>query len=338
MSESTEINIKKLIVHILDNSLDIPVLSEDEHPKDDDITDFVQKHIIRLFNDGALKPAFFNNDNRIKSICESLRQSYDGFIDYTKDMSSLLFQILKTQPDIPSGDMMFSIFDYEKARYLGIFKLNYKASYIHFVNQFEDKTVNSIIKQKTSLPNEKQKIDECILINLDTLNIQLMEKKYEIDGEKRFYLSELFLHCESKKSEKEKIKILKKTTQDFIKTYYEDDFEKMGTMKKAVSESLKADEVVDVERVADNLFKTNPELKNEYVKSVEEKGLEEKAFQVSEKNEKRNFRKQKLVTDTGIEINLPVELFNDSEKVEFINNPDGTISIMLKNIGSVKDK
>lgn len=338
MADGNEISIKKLIVHILDNTLDIPVLSEDEHPRDDDIDYFIQKHITRVFADGSLKPAEFGHDNKIKTICQNLTASYEDFVEYTKEMSTVLFQIMKSQPDIPSGDVIFSIFTYENSKYLGIFKLNYKTSYIHYVQQLEEKSINSIIKQRTSLPNENQKIDECILIDLESLEIKLAEKKYEIDGEKKFYISDMFLQCKSQKSEKEKIQILKKTTQDFVKAFYEDDFEKMGTMKKAVSESLKSKEAIDVEEVANKVFKKNPELKKEYILSIEEKGLNEKEFKINEKNEKRNFRKQKLVTDTGIEINLPVELFNDREKVEFINNTDGTISIVLKNIGSVKDK
>ena len=46
----------------------------------------------------------------------------------------------------------------------------------------------------------------------------------------------------------------------------------------------------------------------------------------------------KFITDEGIEINIPYEMLSNREKVEFITNPDGTISIMLKNIDNITDK
>ncbi|WP_405352536.1 hypothetical protein [Ruminococcus sp.] len=46
-------------------------------------------------------------------------------------------------------------------------------------------------------------------------------------------------------------------------------------------------------------------------------------------------KSQKIKTDTGIEITVPVEYFEDDRYIEFINNNDGTISIALKNIGKL---
>lgn len=335
--EEQQLEIQKMIVHILDNNLEIPVLSEVEHPLEDDIKEFLEKHILRVFNDGSLRPARFNEGpNRVKDICISY--NLHTFIDDSKELSEILFDLIKINPDIPPADIMFSIFIYEGRNYLGIFKLNYRNSYIHNVDQIDDKVVNSIVKQRTSLPNENQKVDECVLIDLTTLDINLLEKEYEINGEKMYYLSRLFLKCSSKKSEKEKVKILTKTTKKFLENNFEGDYEKVGEAKKAVAESLKTKDEVDLDEVASNIFKNNIEMKKEYIDTMEKEGLEEKNFKVREQIQRRNFKKQKIVTDTGIEINVPIELFDDKDKIEFINNVDGTISIVLKQIGNVKNK
>lgn len=335
--EEKQLEIQKIIVHILDNNLEIPVLSEGEHPLEDDIKEFLEKHIVRILNDGSLRPARFNEGhNRVKDICISY--NLNTFIEDTKELSEILFDLIKINPDIPPADILFSIFIYEGKNYLGIFKLNYRTSYIHNIDQIDEKTVNSIVKQKTSLPNSNQKVDECVLIDLSNLDINLVEKEYEINGEKMYYLSRLFLKCGSKSSEKEKVKILTKTTKAFLETNFQGDYEKVGEAKKAVAESLKTKEEIDIEDVANSMFKNNTEMKKEYIDTMEKEGLEEKSFKVNEKIQKRNFRKQKIVTDTGIEINVPIEFFNDKERIEFINNPDGTVSIVLKQIGNIKNK
>ena len=46
----------------------------------------------------------------------------------------------------------------------------------------------------------------------------------------------------------------------------------------------------------------------------------------------------KIRTDTGIEISFPAEMLKDTEYVQFVNEPNGLISIELKNIGSIENK
>ena len=46
----------------------------------------------------------------------------------------------------------------------------------------------------------------------------------------------------------------------------------------------------------------------------------------------RKYQKQHLFTDTGIEIKIPMDQYKDSKNVEFITNPDGTVSLLIKNI------
>ena len=49
-------------------------------------------------------------------------------------------------------------------------------------------------------------------------------------------------------------------------------------------------------------------------------------------------KNHKIKTDTGIEITFPTEYFENHDFIEFINNPNGTISIEVKNIGRILNK
>ena len=77
----------------------------------------------------------------------------------------------------------------------------------------------------------------------------------------------------------------------------------------------------------------------EAIKEFGKKKIEEKERPKDLKIEKtsavRASKSQKIKTDTGIEITVPVEYFEDDRYIEFINNNDGTISIALKNIGKL---
>ena len=52
----------------------------------------------------------------------------------------------------------------------------------------------------------------------------------------------------------------------------------------------------------------------------------------------KKFEKQYLKTDTGIEINIPMEQYQDANQVEFLTNPDGTISVLIKNINKISTR
>ncbi len=52
----------------------------------------------------------------------------------------------------------------------------------------------------------------------------------------------------------------------------------------------------------------------------------------------KKFQTQKLTTEEGIEITIPMEAYGNPEKVEFITNGDGTISVLIKNIGHLQSK
>ena len=46
-------------------------------------------------------------------------------------------------------------------------------------------------------------------------------------------------------------------------------------------------------------------------------------------------KNHRIKTDTGIEIAFPADYFKNTDYIEIINNPDGTLSIALKNIGKI---
>ena len=52
----------------------------------------------------------------------------------------------------------------------------------------------------------------------------------------------------------------------------------------------------------------------------------------------KRYEKQCLSTDTGVEIKIPMEQYRSGDSIEFITNEDGSISILIKNIGHITSK
>lgn len=340
MLDINDINIKKIIVHILDSESQIPVYSNFEHPLDDDIKNFTKKHILKILSDNSIKTSYFKDEsNDVKLICEELNRDENQFVKSSIDISEKLFNIMIKYPDIPPCDLIVVLFNVNNIDFLGVLKFNYKSSYIHFVSSNEEGNINKIIRQKTTLPNENQKVDECSLIDLNSLDIKILEKQYMLDGENDFYFTKKFIECVSEKSDKEKIKSLNDATYKFNKKYFENDFITSSNLNNSIRECLEENESIDINEIADKTFSKSSEMKKLYIEHLKENGIQEKEITLENKEfGEKIYSKQKIKTKDGIEIKLPREYYNDKNKLEFLNNPDGTISILIKNIGGIIDK
>ena len=336
---NNEIKIKKAVLHILDNNSRLPILSNGELEINDGLTEYFEKHIDKIIDDSNIKKAkFVGEENGVFSLGKLLNDNESDFLSITSELTIKLFDLMQKHVDIPSADLICCLFEENGQRHLGILKLNYKAGFTHWVNNSDEGNINTIVRHQTLLPLEGQKIDECVLINLMDYSIRVIEKQYEINGEKEFYLTKYYLQCSCELSDSAKLKILDKVTKDINKKYFDEDFEKAIKLKKAVSESLEETAAIQIEQIIEKVYDKNSDITNDYVEEIEKAGLSQKEITLSDKSIEKKFRVQKIKTDTGIEINFPLEYADKQDKIEFINNPDGTISIIIKNIGKIVNR
>jgi hypothetical protein len=331
-----EINISNMIVHILDTNLSVPVISTDEMESNYEIKDFFANHIVKTLNDDSIKNCEFNTDyNMVYTYVKEFASAENKFIDMSINIANQLFSIMSSNLDIPSADLAIINFSCRNNRYLALLKLNYTNSFIHYTEVENESNINNIIRYRTTLPNMGQKINEAVIIDLSNLDLKVLEKKYEIDGNKEYYLSMHLLRCKTTLSSKEQYNIVKKATDSISKKYFDEDVEKKMELKQELYNNIEETGEINLNKFADDVFKNNIEVKKEFIENLEKKGLEEPVVTLSEKTITRSFEKQRIKTDNGIELKIPMELYNDPNNIEFVTNPDGKISILIKNVNKI---
>lgn len=334
-----DITIKRAVLHVLDSNSGMPVISRGELEITAELAEYLANHIDKLLEDSNLKNAVFAGDeNNILNLCKLLNDNEEDFLLITADMAVKLFKIMQEQIDIPSADLVCCLAEINGTRHIGIMKLNYKAGFTHWVNNEEEGSVNTIIRHRTLLPQEGQKLEECALVSLHDFSIKLLEKQYEINGVKEFYLAKYFLKCSCELSDNAKLKILDKVSKSINKKYFDEDFEKAIKVKKAVSESFEETSSIQVDRIADKVFDKNLDIRHEYVEEIAKAGLPEKEITIPDRLIEKKFKTHRIKTDTGIEIDFPLEYAGNNDRIEFVNNSDGTISIIIKNIGRITNR
>lgn len=335
--ETLDIKIRESVIHILDSYLPVPVLSDSVLDHGSDINDFLRSHINKILAGDDAKDCVFQKDQSdVYAILEQMHP--DAFIEVSKELAIRLFEIMNANPEIPPADLMVVLFEVEGEKGLALLKMNYKTSYTHTTLQSETGNNNDIIIQKAILPSENQKLSEAVVINLEDYNMKLIEKKYEVNGEKMNYFSSLYLNCTTELSPKAKINVVAKAAQDVYNKFYENSFDKQMEAKSIINRQLEEEGGLEISTISEEIFKEQAELKEEFQEKIEKYNIND--VKVVPKNEQtaKKYAKQHITTDTGIEIKIPMEQYNKTNSVEFITNEDGSISVLIKNIGKITSK
>lgn len=331
-----EINIRHMVVHILDNQLTVPILSMDEVPSGMDIKDFFASHILKTVNDDALKTCYFGDDsNMFMQHLLDYKEERHGFVDFSKEIATQLFNIMSVHTLIPPCDLAVIEFNLMTKPHIALLKLDYQSTYTHFTDFESKQNVNTIMEYKTTLPGPRQKVSEAVIIRLEDFEVRVLEKKHELDGQLDYYISKHYLKCATKLSSKDQMKIVKQTTDHVAKKFFEDNPEKQAVIKQNLYEALEESGKIDLEKFATETFSKETEVKELFMDKLEKKGLDAPVVQLEERTITRSFEKQRVKTDNGIEIKIPMALYNDPETMEFVTGPDGKIRIILKNIGKI---
>ncbi|WP_326910222.1 nucleoid-associated protein [Sedimentibacter sp. MB31-C6] len=330
------VSISRAILHILDTSLGVPVLSENLMSLGEDMREYIEKHILKCYNDADLKKTKFINEDGF--FYKNIKEYIDKFEfkKFTKEISEFFYKLISENPDIKTCDLLFVQANVYNKDYMIIMKLNYKKGYIHYTKE-EEGAKNIIIEQPCSLPSATQKIDEVIFVDLNNFEVFVKEKKCQVYNEPCYYISKYLLGCKEEKSDKEKVKIITDTTDKIIKEYYDDDMIMKSQVKNIIRENVEESLNINLDQISEQVFK-DQNIKKTYNEEIRTKGIKEPEVKVNFNYANKIKTKQKIITDEGIEINIPYEMISDTDKVEFITNTNGTISIVLKNIDSIIDK
>jgi len=334
-----DIRIRRVIVHILDSTVGMPVLSDAEIEFGSELADFLREHIYKIISGDDCKPCKFQED--ISDVYKMLVQyQEDFFVDVSKDLANYLYQIMNSNIDIPAADLMVVRFDANGEQYLAILKMNYKEFYTHKTKSLDEANQNQIIKHKSILPSGSQRLTEAAIVKLSDLSVYAIEKKYDVDGEKTNYFTFLFLKSESKLSHKSKLNIVSKAIESVQTDHYHEDvlFDANMKAKNIIHEELEENGGFSVQHIAERVFSEEPEMKQAFEEKMEKYDIVREEIKPHNEKTVRKYETQVLKTDSGIEIKIPMKEYNDPSSVEFITEENGKVSVLIKNIGTITAK
>ncbi|WP_082603105.1 nucleoid-associated protein [Secundilactobacillus odoratitofui] len=318
--------IVEAVVHVMDkDSGNVVVSHKAVDPSDVVMEEYLQKAIEKL-----MKTEYTEANLADCRVVANLVNHPADFVANSAQISLDFFDAIKGATKINGGDLLFfRAQNDDLVDMTGMIKLDYNAKYLHSIEYDEDLLVNTIIQNKTILPAPVTTVKDGFLVMGDTIRIQ--SKKYDNNGEDWTFAQNI-LQIPVVKKVSEEIKVIERTVKETAKKYTENDVLTVPETHKAVYESIKKDEQIDSEYVAEKVFQDNPEAKVAFREKLKERGVSETVRVPNAPIFEKKYQKQKIKLGNGIEMTVPVDVLKNKDVVEFRTNPDGTMSVIVKNV------
>ncbi len=204
-----------------------------------------------------------------------------------------------------------------------------------YTENVEGAPVNSIIQQRACLPTQSGKVEEGALVDLTDYSMKLLEKKFDIDGHKEFYLSTVVFQYTTAQPEKKKLQAIQEAAVQAVQENYTDQPHVEAQVAMMIAnQAADNDNQVSVEQVRRQLEEDYPLAAvpfDDYVEKSDVLDYAQQSVTVTPARIRR-MESRSIHTANGIEVKIPTELLNSDNEVEFLHSDDGSISLLIKNV------
>ena len=328
--------IKHVILHVLDKNSGNLIASQNELDLNQpNLHEYIEK-LIEKFGNSDYKVGQLTDNDAIGAIVSD--NDTRSFSEKATFLAEQLFDIISPSESIPAGDLLVVEFSEGEDDFFGILKLNFTPRYTHAVEYQDDKLINNLVLNQAVLPAATQTVDEGVIINLMSGTYRLIEKRYLIDGHRVNYFSEKFLQLSPENSTKDNIQVIKQAVKSVAGKFDLPEHEVLADTQNSIFETVQDDGEINTAAIAESVFNGNTSAQQAYQEIIDNKHLNTDISVPNTEKIEKKYRLQRFKLDSGIEISIPMDIYQDKNKVEFINKPDGTMSLVIKDIESVINK
>lgn len=329
-----DIYLKQAILQVVDRELGDPIYSQQVLDLTNGNTCDYLTNKIKKLSSAQSKTGVLRQDAELASF---LRDATADFIGASQRLVEKWYTVYQKSDDAPSADAFVVLYEQDAQAYLAFLKVDYHQAFTHYVNAEEGPLMNQLIIHQSILSNKTQKADEGFAINLQTFGFELMEKKYTFSGEKMTYLSTNVIESEPAPSLEENVKVVKKAAEKIGKKFEVAKHDVVANVKEAIYDTIETNGEIDTSQMAAKIFKDNVSAQSEFKAEMTENApavpapISPAVREIAEKK----YGKQKLKLSNGIELIVPIDVYQNPNLFEFINHPDGTMSVEIKNVEEV---
>lgn len=236
---------------------------------------------------------------------------------------------------LKTNDLIFVHFEKNGVEHLAFLRISLRENLVHTGVEMD----KPLQLTQNNLPSAGAAPDEALLLNLETNKYHLIEKRIKYNGSLLHYFSDNILQDTPGLSAQKSIRAVEQTATKIAENFNQADFQFQSKVKSAIFNNLEEDNELSPEKLANQLFDNNLTARLRFVDELKDVVPETVSFEeIDNRRQLKKFENQKLSLSNGIELIVPTTIYEDAESVEFIQNDNGTYSILIKNIEDIKSK
>jgi len=337
-----DIMLEKAILHVIDSHADEAILTQKALPINEEVEEFVRKHVLKSLNDDeTMSSRFFSDAGVVASNVKRVIDEPDSFVEVSQVLTEHMFKTIN-KTDVPAGDMLYVQYIADEQRCFAILKLDYQMSYMHNITFDEEKLCIDLVSQEVGLPSIGQRLKKCAFFTKapeNQLEMIILDKKQKIEDSSMDYFVKDFLDVVTITDDTEKTRKFKATVEKWTQKNLADQIEAADTVRSMVNEKLLSGNEISVDTIASEIFEEVPEIKESFKEAVADAGYREGSnFQIDRTWVEKKMKSKQIKTDTGVVIRGEFDFFKDSQKFIVKKNGDGTVDYVIKNVRNVVER
>ncbi|HEL1586762.1 TPA: nucleoid-associated protein [Streptococcus suis] len=323
-----DIYIKQAIIHQFSPDDTELHLADDFVQITPKIEEYLRKKIERVYSDEA-------KTGQLGAESPFLDLLTDDLLESSRKIAQVWKEEFSVSENLKTNDLIFVHFEKNGQEHLAFMRIALRENLVHSQTDSQ----NPYTLTQNNLPSAGSAPDEAFILNRVTLKYHLIEKRIKYNGAFLHYFSDNLLQDNPRISAKKSIKAVEQTAQKIAEKFNQDDFQFQSKVKAAIFNHLEEENALSPEKLADQLFDQNLTARLSFVDELKEVVPEPISFEeIDSSRQLKKFENQKLSLSNGIELLVPNAVYQDAEAVEFIQNDNGTYSILIKNIEDIQTK
>ena len=264
-------------------------------------------------------------------LSDPLASSVDDVLQSMQEY--FLYQYHSFSPDLPECDFIFLYAQVSDIHYLGVLLLPYRTAIIHNIADDSLGTRTYLGVNHQILPSPSSCFG--VLINLSTQKCILHDISVPCGTDKRALFSDLLYSFEDTQSAHDVLKAISDTAEEVMSNFSPN--ERQTKVKQALTSSIIDTGTIDLDLVSTSLFSNAPEQSEAFQSRLEEAGIPA-ITAVPSASVVPALEKMRIITDNGISISLPLSIAQNPDTFEILNQEDGSVMIIFRNIQQIRSR
>ena len=332
-------SINKAVIHRVDMLNRNVNLSQNILTRSEDLNEYYRKKIEKCLLSSDKRILLTGENHHLITTAVNMLESPDIFLKCSREITRDFHAMSQEIEDMPNFDLLIADITTDHAKMVLIIKLNYQPSYETVEITDGSGRAAFRILEEWKLPSIGKNVDEAIVIDISTKRISVIEKKFLIDGKKRYYLNEQYIKGEPLLTDREKLKYLEKVVK---KIAYENGTDNSGAIiqvRQLAKKGFESGKDISIYDIVENVFGSDQEAAAEAGDILSDLGVNADCCieNIPETLKKQN--RCRIVLDDDRIIKMSAEEYLGGVNFETApDNAEGSQKIVLTNIQNITVK